>query len=157
MVRRILAIASFVLVLPVSAAAVFTLVAFPEAVGITMRYPEALMLWGARLLFPFTGAVASLCNGFHLLRGSAPDGWFRRLLHISNVTFAVLLSLVVWLVYVITDSNYPVGYQIGNGLFTGMAITLAILATPFLIVAIYMVLLLWRGAVTQPSSASPTP
>ena len=152
MLRRILTIASFVLVLPVSAAAFFALVTFPEAVGISMRYPEALALSLARFLFPFSGAVASLCNGLHLYRGSAPGSLFLRLLHVSNVIFAVLLSLVAWFLYAMT-----VGYGFESASFMGMATVFAILTTPFLIVAIYMVLLFWRGAVAYPSSAPPTP
>jgi len=149
MLRRMLAIASFVLVLPVSAAAVFALVTFPEAVGISMRYPEALALSFARLLFPLSGVVASLCNGLHLYRGSVPGSLFRRLLHVSNAIFAVLVSLVAWLIYVITDGNYTVGYGVASGSFMAVAATLAILATPVLIVAIYLVLLFWRGAVAD--------
>ncbi|MBO6635859.1 MAG: hypothetical protein JJ937_15145, partial [Parvibaculum sp.] len=122
-----------------SAAALFALVAFPEAVGISMRYPEALMLWGARFLFPFAGAVASFCNGLHLYRGSVRGSFFRRLLHVSNVTFAALFCFAIWLLSTVT-----VGYGFEGVSFTGTVIVVAILATPLLIVAIYMVLLFWR-------------
>ena|SRR3989338_5734029 len=152
MVRRILAIASFVLVLPELAAAIFALVTFLEAVGISMRYPEFLAFSFVRFLFPLSGAVASFCNGLHLYRGSVPGSLLRRLLHVSNVTFVVLFCFVVWFLYVMT-----VGYSFEDASFRGMAIGVAVLATPVLIVAIYMVLLFWRGAVDDPSSAPPTP
>lgn len=151
MLRRILAIASFMLVLPVSVAAVFTLVTFPEAVGITMRYPEALLLWGARFLFPFTGALAAACSGYHLLRGSQPGSAFRRVLHLSNgifVPMAGILGAFIWGMAL----AYPNPRSSGSQLWSLVPFS------PILgIIALYLVLLFWRGAVTDPSSAPPTP
>jgi hypothetical protein len=152
MMRRVLAIASFVLVLPVVVAAVLALVVVPEAVGISMRYPEALALALVRFLFPLSGAVASFCNGLHLYRGSVRGSFFRRLLHVSNVTFAALFCFAIWLLSTVT-----VGYGFEGVSFTGTVIVVAILATPLLIVAIYMVLLFWRGAVDDPAHSAPMP
>jgi len=144
MTRRILGIVSFLLAAYVIVSTTWMLVDVLMRPGRHGGATEIfyLALW---ISFPLAGVVASACNGFHLLYGSVSGSPLRRLLHASNLVHAVFALISAFTVH------FVVAYQasiMNMSLRDYLAGHLPALY-PLPIVAIYLVLLFWRGAVAD--------
>jgi cytochrome bd-type quinol oxidase subunit 2 len=145
MTRRILGIVSFLLAALMVANVIWLVAGAPfdpaARHGGTGGNPFAM--FGILLLL--TAAMASACNGIHLQYGSAAGSPLRRMLHISNLVYAAFAGLYALLIH------FTVAYQASTmnmPLRDYLAGHLPALA-PLPIVAIYLVLLFWRGAVAD--------
>ncbi|MDO8839366.1 MAG: hypothetical protein Q7V31_10590 [Parvibaculum sp.] len=147
MTRRILGIAGILLA---------GLMCLAAVASIYVHGPQLLSLSGrsygfdryfyhlALMLFPASGAAATGCCGYHLLRGSKPRSMpGRMLLHLSTGMFILFAALFGMLILGMALA-YPNPRTFADALFLA-AIFVPVLAT----VALYLTLLFWRGAVAD--------